>query len=347
MAATANGWLFIRFIDEVRVEVRSGDGGPGCRSFLREKLSPRGGPDGGNGGRGGDVRIIADPGLATLLDLRYRRLIKAQRGRPGGANNRTGAAGAHAEIRVPVGTQIYDDTTATLLHDLTAGGEVFVVAKGGRGGRGNAAFATASRRSPEHTQPGEPGEGYHLRFELKLLADVGLVGFPNAGKSTLISRISNARPKIADYPFTTLAPNLGVVKVDLDRSYVVADIPGLIEGAADGLGLGHQFLRHIERTSLLVFLVTQDLAPDRDPVSDYHALRHELSRHDPQLLERPSVVVLSQCDRPDVAALFDGVQSALGKDVTVLKISAVSGLGLPDFRSAVAKALVNAGRWAP
>ncbi len=247
-------------------------------------------------------------------------------------------------VRVPVGTEVVDGDTGELLADLTTPDERFVVCRGGRGGRGNAAFATPSRRSPEHAQPGEPGEERSLVLQLKLLADVGLVGFPNAGKSTLVSRVSRARPKIADYPFTTLRPNLGVVRVDDARSYVVADIPGIIEGAAEGAGLGIQFLKHIERTALFLFLVTQDLDPARDPVSDYHALRNELSRYDASLLERPHLVLLSQCDRPEVAEQVDAVREAL-PGVGILEISAVTGQGLDALLKAVADALTASGRW--
>ena len=218
-------------------------------------------------------------------------------------------------------------------------------ARGGNGGRGNAAFATPSRRTPDFAKPGGNAQERTIRLELKLLADVGLVGFPNAGKSTLISRISRARPKIADYPFTTLTPNLGVVSVDVARSYVVADMPGLIEGAADGAGLGHRFLRHIERTALFVFLITQDLAPGRDPIADYRALLHELGRYDADLLARPKLVALSQCDRPDVLEQLDAVRAALGEDVRVFPISAVTGVGLDALHKAIADHLTQSGRW--
>ncbi|MCB9542220.1 MAG: GTPase ObgE [Myxococcales bacterium] len=335
----------MKFIDEAELTVRSGNGGDGCVSFRREKYVPRGGPDGGDGGRGGDVILYADPNLATLLDLRYRRTYSADNGRPGGAANMTGADGADVRVRVPVGTQAFDAETGELLVDLIEPDATYVIVRGGNGGRGNAAFATPSRRTPDFAKPGGRGEERAIRLELKLIADVGLVGFPNAGKSTLISRISRARPKIADYPFTTLTPNLGVVAVDVARSYVVADMPGLIEGAADGAGLGHRFLRHIERTALFVFLVTQDLAPGRDPIADYHALRHELGRYDEDLLTRPTLVALSQCDRPEVAEQLDAVRAALGEDVSVFPISAVTGQGLDALHKAIADALTAAGRW--
>lgn len=335
----------MKFIDEARLTVRSGHGGDGAVSFRREKYVPRGGPDGGDGGRGGDVLLQADRNLATLLDLRYRRLYAAPNGQPGGGTNMTGADGEDITLRVPVGTQAFDDETGELLVDLVEPDATYVLARGGNGGRGNAAFATPSRRTPDFAKPGGNAQERTIRLELKLLADVGLVGFPNAGKSTLISRISRARPKIADYPFTTLTPNLGVVSVDVARSYVVADMPGLIEGAADGAGLGHRFLRHIERTALFVFLITQDLAPGRDPIADYRALLHELGRYDADLLDRPKLVALSQCDRPDVLEQLDAVRAALGEDVRVFPISAVTGAGLDALHKAIADHLTQSGRW--
>lgn len=333
----------MKFIDEARIHVRSGNGGAGAVSYRREKYVPRGGPDGGDGGRGGDVILHADPNLATLLDLRYKRHYHAPNGRPGDRQNMTGADGEDIVLRVPVGTQAYDAETDALIVDLIEPDQRLVLARGGIGGRGNASFATPSRRTPDFAQPGRPGAERDVRLELKLLADVGLVGFPNAGKSTLISRISRAKPKIAGYPFTTLVPNLGVVSVDTDRSYVVADMPGLIEGAADGAGLGHQFLRHIERTALFVFLITQDYDPERAPAGDLRALRRELERYDPTLLERPYLVVLSQCDRPDVRAQLDDLEAELGEDI--LPISAVTGDGLDALHKAIADHLTRAGRW--
>jgi len=334
----------VKFIDEARIQVRSGKGGAGAVSYRREKYVPRGGPDGGDGGRGGDVILHADPNLATLLDLRYKRRYHAQSGRPGDRQNMTGADGQTIIMRVPVGTQAYDAETDALIVDLIEPDQRYVLARGGIGGRGNASFATPSRRTPDFSQPGRPGTEREVRLELKLLADVGLVGFPNAGKSTLISRISRAKPKIADYPFTTLVPNLGVVSVDVDRSYVVADMPGLIEGAADGAGLGHQFLRHIERTALFVFLITQDYDPERDPATDFRALRRELGRYDEALLERPFLVVLSQCDRPDVREQLDDLKTELGFE-HILPISAVTGDGLDGLHKAIADQLSQAGRW--
>ncbi|MGK0357909.1 MAG: GTP-binding protein [Bradymonadia bacterium] len=334
-----------KFIDETRFMIRSGNGGAGCVSFRSEKYVPRGGPDGGDGGDGGDVIIVAHQGLATLLDLRYKRRIIAPNGRPGEGVDCSGASGADLTIRVPPGTEIYDDETDELIIDLIEPGQTFVAAPGGKGGRGNARFATASRRTPTYAQPGVEGVERHLRLELKLLADVGLVGFPNAGKSTLISRISRARPKVADYPFTTLRPNLGVVRVGDDRSYVVADIPGLIEGAADGAGLGIQFLRHIERTQVFLFMVTLDYAPDRSPIEDLAVLRAELGKYDVGLLERPWLVALSQVDRPDAAEWYDWLREEVPAEVDVLSLSAVTGAGLDELHASIARLLLASGRW--
>ncbi len=281
------------------------------------------------------------------MDLRYRKRHFAENGRPGGSKQCSGSDGADAVIRVPLGTQIFvehEDGTSELIADLDTPDGRLVLARGGIGGRGNSHFATAARRTPDYAQPGRPGQEFELRLELKLLADVGLVGFPNAGKSTFVSRISRARPKIADYPFTTLKPILGVVRVDDDRSYVVADIPGLIEGAAEGAGLGIRFLKHLERTSLFVFLVTQDYEPGRSPVADYHTLRAELARYDASLLDRRHIVALSQVDRPDVAEQLESLQAAL-PDVEVLPLSAITGEGLDPLLRAISRALNDAGRW--
>lgn len=282
----------MRFIDQARIVVGSGKGGAGCVSFRREKFIPKGGPDGGDGGDGGSIILIADPGLLTLYDFTHHRVFRAPKGRPGQGKQMTGAKGRDLLIKVPAGTLIHDDDTGELLADLVHTGQQYVAARGGQGGKGNKHFATSRNRTPRFAQPGEPGEERRLRLELKLLADVALVGLPNAGKSTLVSRISAARPKIADYPFTTIAPNLGVVQSDDFEPYVIADIPGLIEGASRGAGLGYQFLRHVERTRLLVFLL--DLTDD--PAQALATLSAELEAYNPELARRERVIVLNKAD---------------------------------------------------
>jgi len=283
----------MRFIDRVKVFVESGAGGDGCVSFRREKFVPRGGPDGGDGGRGGDVFIRTDPHLSTLIDYRYKREYRAGTGANGRGSKMTGKDGDPVVLRVPPGTQVMDASTGELLADLTEG--EFIPAKGGRGGRGNSNFATPTRQAPRFSEEGRYGQTCDLVLELKLIADVGIVGLPNAGKSTLISRISAARPKVAEYPFTTLVPNLGVVRVDDEKSFVVADVPGLVEGAHQGVGLGHQFLRHVERTSVILHLV--GLAPgDGDPVDAYRTVRQELQKYADDLAQKDSIVALSKTD---------------------------------------------------
>jgi GTP-binding protein len=285
----------MKFIDEVKIRVIAGDGGRGCVSFRREKFVPRGGPSGGNGGNGGDVVAIADPQLTTLLDLRYQKLYKAGRGQHGMGSDCHGHRGDDRIIKVPVGTMIRDAATGELIGDLRAAGERVTVARGGRGGKGNAHFVSSTHRSPRFAQPGEPGEERELEIELRLLADVGIIGLPNAGKSTLISVISSVRPKIADYPFTTLVPNLGVVGYD-DKSFVVADIPGLIEGAHEGHGLGHKFLRHVMRTSLLIHLIDGSQIDPDDPLKDWRIVNDELALFDPALAQKPQIVVINKID---------------------------------------------------
>src|SRR5215813_8520495 len=284
------------FIDEVRIHVKAGDGGNGCLAFRREKYVPRGGPSGGDGGRGGDVYLIASQHQNTLLHFRFNPEHKAERGRHGEGSNRTGHEGRSIELETPVGTVVYDAETGEKLHDFTAPGERFTVARGGRGGRGNARFVSSTHQAPTEHEPGRPGEERRLRLELKLLADIGLVGFPNTGKSTLISRISAARPKIADYPFTTLEPSLGVVQLPDYRSFVVADLPGLIEGAHEGHGLGIQFLRHIERTRLLAHLIDVSESSGRDPVEDFDVIMHELASFSEDLAAKPMIVVATKMD---------------------------------------------------
>jgi GTPase len=284
------------FVDEVRIIVKAGRGGDGICSFRREMFVPRGGPDGGDGGNGGNVVFMASHRLTTLLDLRYQRHYEAEDGQHGGASNCTGRSGKDVIVAVPVGTIIFDDTTGDMLADLVTDGDQAIIAQGGRGGRGNSHFATSTNRVPTRSDPGTEGEEHKLRMELKLLADVGLVGFPNAGKSTLIAAISAARPKIADYPFTTLVPNLGVVQWASHRSFVVADIPGLIEGAHEGKGLGFQFLRHIERTAFLLHLIDVSEWAQDEPVVSLEIMRQELAAYDETLSKRPFAIVATKLD---------------------------------------------------
>ncbi len=284
------------FVDELKIWVKSGDGGNGCLSFHREKFMPKGGPDGGDGGRGGHVILEVDPQLATLVDLRYRWKYEAKRGRHGEGNNKHGKNAADVIVRVPPGTIVKDDSSRELLTDLSESGQRFLAAAGGKGGKGNARFKSSTNRTPRYAKKGRSGEERYLQLELKLLADVGIIGFPNVGKSTFISRISAARPKIAEYPFTTLTPNLGVVRVADYRSFVVVDIPGLIEGASQGVGLGFQFLRHIERTRMFVHMI--DLSPEteRDSVEDFRLITAELQQYDPTLCQRPQIVAANKID---------------------------------------------------
>ena len=290
----------MKFVDEARIHVKAGDGGNGCISFRRERFIPRGGPNGGDGGKGGDVILQTDAQLITLLDLTYPKQFRAQKGNHGKGKDQTGKSGEDLIIRIPVGTIVRDNQTEEVLQDLLFGGQRFVVAEGGRGGRGNARFATPTLRAPRRAEKGEKGQERWLRLELKLLADVGLIGYPNVGKSTLLSRISSARPKIADYPFTTLVPNLGVVNRDDYRPFVVADIPGLIEGASKGAGLGLTFLRHVERTRLLVHLLDISEGSPRDAVNDFQALKRELKAYDPSLQKKKQLLALNKIDLPSV-----------------------------------------------
>lgn len=321
----------MKFVDEVELILASGHGGAGCVGFRREKYVPFGGPDGGDGGDGGRVVLVADPQLGTLLDFRHKKAMRAENGLPGQGSNKAGRRGKDLRLRLPVGTLVYDAAEGEVLADLVEPGAETVLLPGGQGGRGNARFATSTNRAPRHAQPGLPGEERRLRLELKLMADVGLLGFPNAGKSTLISRISAARPKIADYPFTTLVPNLGVVGWGEGKSFVVADIPGLIEGASQGAGLGIQFLRHVERTRLLLHLV--DPSDERDALEKYHVLRRELAAFDPELAKRPERVVLTKLDVTEVREqLSDLVARFADEGVEVWPISALTGEGLDRVR---------------
>jgi GTP-binding protein len=329
------------FIDEVIVQVKAGNGGNGCLAFRREKFVPRGGPSGGDGGRGGDITLVASEHHNTLLHFRYNPEHKAERGRHGEGSNRTGREGTSIDLPVPIGTVVYDAESGEMLHDFTHPGERFTVAKGGRGGRGNARFATSTHQAPTRHDDGEEGEQKRLRLELKLLADVGLVGFPNAGKSTLISRISAARPKIADYPFTTLEPNLGVVRMPDDRSYVVADIPGLIEGAHEGAGLGIQFLRHVERTRLLAHLVDVAESTGRDPLNDFEIVMQELASFSDELAHKPMLLVAAKIDvaqDPERAASLRRL--AAEKGLPFHEISSVTGQGIEALKMAMGEAVL-------
>lgn len=345
------------FVDEVEIEVSAGDGGRGCTSFRREKFVPRGGPDGGDGGEGGSVYLVASPHVNTLVNYRFHPLHRAERGRHGQGSNRTGASGRPLELEVPIGTLVYralldvpghDDGDEPdgamaggpprpgsqvdeweLVADLATPGQRVLVAQGGKGGLGNARFATSTNRAPRKAQPGLPGERFRVRLQLKLLADVGLVGFPNAGKSTLISRISAARPKIADYPFTTLTPNLGVVSMSDDRSFVVADVPGLIEGAHEGHGLGDRFLKHLERTQVLVHVIDVSGLSGRRPVDDLDVLRRELALFDRDLAAKPQIVAANKIDAMyDEEAVTALEARARELDLPTLRISAVAGTGI-------------------
>lgn len=320
------------FVDEVRITVKAGRGGDGSCSFRREMFVPRGGPDGGDGGNGGDVVFTASHRLTTLLDLRYQRHYEAEDGKPGGGSHCTGRRGKSVDVMLPVGTVIYDDITGEVLADLVTDGESATIAHGGKGGRGNSHFATSTNRVPTHFEHGTEGEARDLRLELKLLADVGLVGFPNAGKSTLIAAISAARPKIADYPFTTLVPNLGVVRYGEDRSFVVADIPGLIEGAHEGKGLGIQFLRHIERTSLLLQLIDVSEEAIEDPVTSFDIMRNELGAYDPTLAKRPFAVVATKIDAAGDRTRLQSLQAfCKRRRIRCLPISAATRAGLTEL----------------
>ena len=328
------------FVDEVDIHVKAGHGGSGALSFRREKFVPKGGPDGGNGGRGGSVYLVADPHRNTLVHFRFTPEYAAQRGGGGAGALKTGREGKDLDIPVPVGTLVFVHDpavpdSAEVFADLTETGQRVLVAKGGRGGLGNAHFATSTNRSPRKHQPGEDGEERYLRLQLKLLADVGLVGFPNAGKSTLIARISAARPKIADYPFTTLTPNLGVVTLSDERSFVVADVPGLIEGAHEGHGLGHQFLRHIERTKVLIHLVDVSGASGRDPVEDFEIIRRELGLYNRTLLDKPELVAANKLDAVDDPGRITALgERARERGLPFFTISAVTGQGVTPLLEA-------------
>lgn len=327
------------FIDEAIIEVEAGRGGDGCVSFRREKYVPRGGPDGGDGGNGGSVTLIADPKLSTLLDFHYKRHYKAERGGHGSGSNRRGRNGKSITLRVPLGTLVYNADTGELLADLSRPGQKFVAARGGKGGRGNAHFTTPTRQAPRFAEKGLPGEKRTLKLELKLLADVGIVGMPNAGKSTLISRLSAAKPKIADYPFTTLAPNLGVAQYQ-GQSFVIADIPGLIEGAHEGVGLGHQFLRHVERARLLLYLLDASPFAAEPPLQAFEILQRELRLYNAELAQKPALIALNKIDAvpPEERSEIETVRDQLtAQDYEVFLISAYTGEGLEPLLARLAQ----------
>ncbi len=320
------------FVDQVKITAQAGNGGDGCCSFRREKFIPKGGPDGGTGGKGGDVVFRAVGNLSTLLDLRYQQLYRAEHGKAGSGQLKTGKSGKDLVIQVPVGTVVRDFESRVVLADLTEDLQEFVVARGGRGGLGNEHYKSSTNRAPRRADPGEPGQHKVLFVELKLLADVAIIGFPNAGKSTLISKISNARPKIADYPFSTLVPNLGLVQVGDYQSFIAADIPGLIQDAHLGKGLGTRFLKHTERTRLLVHLLDFSIASDRDPIADYEIIQNELKRFSEDLYGKPQILVANKIDHPEAEAKFAEYRERLAAiNPTLLACSSVTGQGLKEL----------------
>jgi GTP-binding protein len=333
----------MRFIDEVTLFTSSGHGGAGCVAFRHEKFIEFGGPSGGDGGKGGDVIFEAVTGLSTLLELRHRPHQKAENGHNGMGKNRHGAGGKDLLLRVPVGTVVKDAETDDILADLTESGRQVVLLKGGRGGQGNARFASATNKAPKFAQPGEENQERKLRLELKLMADVGLLGLPNAGKSSLISKVSAARPKIADYPFTTMVPSLGVVPYKDYRSFVMADIPGIIEGAHDGAGLGHRFLKHLERSGILLHLVDISWMPDRDPRAEYESINHELALFSPELAAKKQIVVITKTDLPQTREALPELKAWFeAKGVTVFPISSATGEGVDLLLDEIARRL-----WGP
>lgn len=326
----------MKFVDEVVIKVQAGDGGNGCVAFRREKYVPRGGPSGGSGGDGGDIIFCADERVGTLLELRHKPQIKAEHGRPGMGRDRDGRSGEPLMLKVPVGTIVADNDSGEIIGDLDSAGAEVVAASGGRGGMGNLAFKRPWNRTPREAEEGSPGETRTLKLELKLLADIGIIGMPNVGKSTLVSRMSSARPKIADYPFTTLVPNLGVVRVEAGSTFVLADIPGLIPGAADGAGLGARFLRHVERTRGLLHLLALRPGEDCDPLEDYDTINEELRKHGAELAERPQVVALNKSDLPETREAFEAIsQQFKERGVTLHALSAATGEGIDSIRFAL------------
>ena len=320
------------FIDRARIYVEAGDGGDGMSSFRREKFVEKGGPNGGNGGRGGDVVLVADKNLNTLIDFRYKRKYVAKRGGQGGTKNCTGMRADTVDVKVPMGTLVRDDATGAVMADLVEDGQQYVAAKGGRGGKGNACYVTSTNRAPTFAEKGEPGENRWLKLELKLLADVGLVGYPSVGKSSIIAQVSAARPEIAAYHFTTLTPVLGVVRLDEERSFVLADIPGLIEGAHEGVGLGHDFLRHVERTKVLLHIVDVAGVDGRDPIEDFDKINNELAEYSERLARRKQLVVANKMDLPDAQENFERLKEYVeAKGYEIFKASAATGEGLREL----------------
>jgi GTP-binding protein len=326
------------FIDEVKIFASAGDGGSGCVAFRREKFIPLGGPNGGDGGKGGDLILQVSPQIGTLYDLRLHPHQRAQRGKNGMGSDRHGAGGEDLIIQVPLGTIVKDLETDEIIADMTEPDQRLLLLKGGRGGQGNARFMTSTNKAPKFAQPGEPGEELVIKLELKLMADVGLLGFPSVGKSSFITKVSAARPKIADYPFTTLKPHLGVVQYKNYRTFVMADIPGIIEGAHDGVGLGHRFLRHVERTRILLHLLDPCRTHDSNPLNDYETLNRELALFNPELSEKQQIIVINKIDLPDVQALIPEITPYFEKlGLKVFPVSAVTGEGIPPLLDEIAK----------
>ncbi|MGA7122271.1 MAG: GTPase ObgE [Polyangiaceae bacterium] len=335
----------MKFVDSCEVRVLGGDGGNGCIAFRRERYEPHGGPSGGDGGRGGDVIFVGDEGKTTLLDVALSRVLKAERGEHGRGKDQYGRGGKDLVVRVPVGTQGFDVATNERVFDVDTGDKEVVVARGGRGGRGNIHFATPFDRAPRRAEPGEPGEDRALRLELKVMADAGLLGFPNVGKSTFVSSVSRARPKVADYPFTTLVPHLGVVSVGEESNFVLADIPGLIPGAAAGAGLGIRFLKHVERTRALLHLITLDATEGREPLADFDAINAELAKFDPALAARPQIVAMSKADLPEVREAWAQARTSFAaRGIDLKLVSAATGEGVREVVVALWKLLEQGGK---
>ncbi|MFD1065379.1 GTPase ObgE [Oceanobacillus locisalsi] len=335
------------FVDQVSVYVKAGDGGNGLVAYRREKYVPKGGPAGGDGGNGADIVFKVDEGLNTLMDFRYNRHFKGKRGENGMSQNQHGKNAAAYVIAVPPGTTVADEDTGEVIADLTTHDQEAVIAKAGRGGRGNSRFANPRNPAPDMAENGEPGQERNIKVELKLIADVGLVGFPSVGKSTLLSVVSAAKPKVAAYHFTTVAPNLGVVDTEDHRSFVLADLPGLIEGASEGIGLGYQFLRHVERTRVIVHVIDMAGTEGRDPYEDYMKINEELASYDPQLLARPQIIAANKMDMPDAEAHLNAFKEKLGEEIPIYKISAITKEGLRDLLFAVADKLEEIPKYEP